>query len=662
MRTETKASIKTVLLLAITLLSAILILAYFHTSNSRLKVNRAVIEREQNSLILIDSLIKETDRIQCSLQVLPTDRGELQAKSIVQNIKRVESIAHRLSNIYKEEASNLKELPALLYAQYENIKILNGEFKENSLLEELSAKLKSAKEYKDTSVYITQINDTVVSLPPRSGFFRRVADLFKPNRDTVVSVNTRLDTIRRVSKDTLNLFNEADNLAMEALTDYNRNIESIVKRINVVITANSQLSSKIYGILYKLNGRMLNSVAESVSITERESGRNYALSLAGGILALLVIIYFAITIINDIKAAQRASRAIEDANRKIMEVMESRHKLMLATSHDIKSPLNSIIGYLDFIDEDEHKAEVSSMKNSAKYILALLENMLNFSSIEQGTLSVTTSEFNINEVLTEICEMFKPLAEAKQLQFGCNRLETDIVVSDEMKLRQVLINLVSNAIKYTAKGGVSVSVCVENEKENASCNSNASLKIRVSDTGAGIDEKDMDKLFKPFVRVERNNSMAKGSGYGMFVVKGLVELLGGTVNVVSKVNEGTTFILSMPVHLPSESSCKERQNLISCKRIVVFDDEPNVVEVVSNMLASIGIEVVEEDYDCILTDMDMCRITGLDVLASANGIPVVLMSGRGDITEESAKNDGFAAFIPKPVTIEGLKRVFNCNI
>ncbi len=332
---------------------------------------------------------------------------------------------------------------------------------------------------------------------------------------------------------------------------------------------------------------------------------------------------------------------------------------MLATSHDIKSPLNSIIGYLDFIDE--HQAEVSSMKNSAKYILALLENMLNFSSIEQGSLSVTTSEFNINEVITELCEMFKPLAEAKQLKFDCNRLETDIVVSDEMKLRQILINLVSNAIKYTAKGGVSVSVCVDNEKSRATCN-NAFLKIEVSDTGAGIDEKDMDKLFKPFVRVEKNNSMAKGSGYGMFVVKGLIELLGGTINVVSKVNEGTTFIVSVPVLLPAESSFKDRQNHISCKRIVVFDDEPDVVEVVANMLASIGIEVVEDDYDCILTDMDMCQITGLDVLSSANGIPVVLMSGRGDITEESAKNDGFAAFIPKPVTIEGLKRVFNCNI
>ena len=350
MRPETKASIKTVLLFAITLLFATLILAYFHTSNSRLKVNRAVIERQQSSLALIDSLINSIDKTQRSLQVYPAGREALRANVITQYISRVDSIAGKLSIIYKEESSNLKELPRLLYTQYENIKILNSEFKENNRLEELSTKLKSAKEYRDTSVYVTQINDTVVSLPPRRGFFRRFADLFSPKKDTVITVNARFDTVKRINPDTFNLYSEADDLAMEALSDYNKSLESIVKRINVVITANSRLASRIYSILYELNGRMLGSVLESVSVTEREADSNYALSLAGGVLALLVIIYFAITIINDIKVAQKASRAIEQANRKILEVMESRHKLMLATSHDIKSPLNSIIGYLEFIE------------------------------------------------------------------------------------------------------------------------------------------------------------------------------------------------------------------------------------------------------------------------------------------------------------------------
>lgn len=658
MRPETKASIRTVLLFTITLLSATLILAYFRTSNSRLKVNRAVIERQQASLTLIDSLISSIDIIQRSLQVFPAGSSNLQPKIIAGNISRVDSIASKLSEIYKEESANLRELPMLLYAQYDNLKILNSEFKENNLLEELSSKLKSAKEYKDTSVYVTQVNDTVVSLPPRRGFFRRFADLFSPKRDTVITVSARFDTIKRVNSDTSNLFSEADNLAMEALSNYNKSLESIIKRINVVITANSRLASRIYSILYELNGKMLSSVLESVSVTEKESDSNYALSLSGGILALIVIIYFAVTIINDIKSARKASRAIEEANRKILEVMESRHRLMLATSHDIKSPLNSIIGYLEFMDE--YPDEVSSMKNSAKYILALLENMLNFSSIEQGTLSVTTAEFNINAVLTEICGMFKPLAEAKRIEFCCTGPDK-VIESDEMKLRQILINLVSNAVKYTSKGAVTVSVCIDQATGEHNL-----MVIKVADTGAGIEGKDMEKLFMPFVRVEKNNALAKGSGYGLFVVKGLVELLGGRIDVDSKVNEGTTFTVSIPVILPCQNGCANDRKLIDrspikCRRIVVFDDEPDVVKAVSQMLVSIGISVVEDDYDCILTDMEMCGITGLDVLSSANGIPVVLMSGRGDITEETAMKEGFAAFIPKPVTIEKLKAVFADN-
>lgn len=659
MRPETKASIRTVLLFTITLLSATLILAYFRTSNSRLKVNRAVIEKQQASLTLIDSLISSIDIIQRSLQVFPAGSGALQPQIIARKISRVDSIACKLSEIYKEESSNLNELPMLLYAQYDNLKILNSEFKENNLLAELSSKLKSAKEYKDTSIYVTQVNDTVVSLPPRRGFFRRFADLFSPKKDTVITVSARFDTIKRVNSDTSNLFSEADNLAMEALSNYNKSLESIIKRINVVITANSRLASRIYSILYELNGKMLGSVLESVSVTEKESDNNYALSLSGGILALIVIIYFAVTIINDIKSARKASRAIEEANRKILEVMESRHRLMLATSHDIKSPLNSIIGYLEFMDE--YPDEVSSMKNSAKYILALLENMLNFSSIEQGTLSVTTTEFDMNAILTEICGMFKPLAEAKRIEFCCTVPHREIIVSDEMKLRQILINLVSNAVKYTTKGAVTVSAGIDKGKGESSL-----LIIKVADTGAGIDDKDMDKLFRPFVRVEKNNTLAKGSGYGLFVVKGLVELLGGRIDVDSKVNEGTTFTVSIPITLPSQTDCANdkrhiNRRLIKCRRIVVFDDEPDVVKTVSQMLVSMGISVVEDDYDCIITDMEMCGITGLDVLSSANGIPVVLMSGRGDITEETAINDGFAAFIPKPVTIDKLKAVFTIN-
>ena len=658
MRPETKASIRTVLLFTITLLSATLILAYFRTSNSRLKVNRAVIERQQASLTLIDSLISSIDIIQRSLQVFPAGSSNLQPKIIAGNISRVDSIASKLSEIYKEESSSLRELPMLLYAQYDNLKILNSEFKENNLLEELSSKLKSAKEYKDTSVYVTQVNDTVVSLPPRRGFFRRFADLYSPKKDTVITVSARFDTIKRVNSDTSNLFSEADNLAMEALSNYNKNLESIIKRINVVITANSRLASRIYSILYELNGKMLSSVLESVSVTEKESDSNYALSLSGGILALIVIIYFAVTIINDIKSARKASRAIEEANRRILEVMESRHKLMLATSHDIKSPLNSIIGYLEFMDE--YPDEVSSMKNSAKYILALLENMLNFSSIEQGTLAVTSAEFNINAVLTEICGMFKPLAEAKRIEFCCIG-PAKVIESDEMKLRQILINLVSNAVKYTSKGAVTVSVCIDQATGERNL-----MVIKVADTGAGIEGKDMEKLFMPFVRVEKNNALAKGSGYGLFVVKGLVELLGGRIDVGSKVNEGTTFTVSIPVILPCQNACANDRKLIDrspikCRRIVVFDDEPDVVKAVSQMLVSIGISVVEDDYDCILTDMEMCGITGLDVLSSANGIPVVLMSGREDITEETAMKEGFAAFIPKPVTIDKLKAVFADN-
>lgn len=274
------------------------------------------------------------------------------------------------------------------------------------------------------------------------------------------------------------------------------------------------------------------------------------------------------------------------------------------------------------------------------HITALLENLLEFSAIEQGTLSTTRQTFELNALRAEMEQMFRPLVERKQLHFESSAT-TVRICADRIKLKQILINLISNAVKYTPQGNIRLEMTAVN----------GNLSVKVTDTGAGIPAEKLSDLFKPFTRVERNNALAHGSGLGMYVVKGLVELLDGTIRVESVPDEGTTFSVDLPVEeVPSTL-------VAGPKRIAVFDDDPVIVRIVTDMLHRLGHQVVESDYDLILTDMEMDEITGLDVLQSAGHLPVVVMTGRSDFSYEKARQLGFTDYIAKPFTLESMQLV-----
>lgn len=177
------------------------------------------------------------------------------------------------------------------------------------------------------------------------------------------------------------------------------------------------------------------------------------------------------------------------------------------------------------------------------------------------------------------------------------------------------------------------------------------LTIEVNDTGAGIPDEKLSKIFKPFSRIEENNALAAGTGLGLFVVGGLVELLAGTIDIRSKVGEGTTVIVTIPF----EHSPKEIPR--GTKKITIYDDDPVVIKMLSDMLLKLGHQVVDTDCDLILTDMEMGDISGLDILHKAGSVPVVVMTGRADFSIQKAKELGFDDFLAKPFTIESLREI-----
>ena len=410
--------------------------------------------------------------------------------------------------------------------------------------------------------------------------------------------------------------------------------------------------------------------------------RNMEYSTYGGAFSLICILVFIFLIFKDIHKVSKARKATEEAQKRTEEIMESRHKLLLSVSHDIKAPLSSVVGYIELMQmenpKDEDMQRLNSMKYSSQHILSLLSNLLDFSSLEQGKQSVKRTDFNVSELCDQIAAMFKPIAENKQLKFFYHRnIANNLYInSDALKIKQVVSNIISNALKYTIDGEVHFGVYLINNK----------LVFSVIDQGIGIPDEKIEEMFKPFSKADNNPGLAEGNGFGLFVVKGLLELLGGDIKVMSELEKGSHFEISIPVKVVEkkediEPKATDNQEVVSNKKlnILLVDDDNNLLAVICAMLNKIGhnsdicrsyIEFNKylnelDKYDLVLTDREMGTFSGNDVLKTIKSIDkdkkVILMTARDEYSEKYALNEGFDGYIKKPFSIKTLAKLLNGN-
>jgi CheY-like chemotaxis protein len=344
--------------------------------------------------------------------------------------------------------------------------------------------------------------------------------------------------------------------------------------------------------------------------------------------------------------------------------------LLLSVSHDIKTPLSSILGYVEVLDKTGNEKEINSIQQSADHILNLLNNLLEFSSLEQGKLKVSYEAFNFKQLCDETTEMFESIARHKNLQFNYepNIESSCAILSDRLKIKQILSNLISNGVKYTLEGSVTFKARMGRNL----------VVFDIIDTGVGIPQDKLEEVFKPFVRIETYNQFAEGSGYGMSVVKGLVDLLGGEIHIDSEVGKGTHFEVRIPVgEVEQQPEAKDEQdNNKKSLNILIIDDDNTLLSVIDNMLHRLGHQAIPcrsmndldnallqiKDYDYILTDSEMGAVTGNDILYLVKEvdttIPIILMTGRIEYTNEKAKEEGFDGFLQKPFNLKQLESLF----
>lgn len=513
--------------------------------------------------------------------------------------------------------------------------------------------------------------------------------MFNPgDQDSIAQASS----ITQLNDSTIDILSDLKILSQKAKTEYKKRIKEYEKKTAELITDDNHLSEEISELLLALNKEILDSSLLEMEISESIIDENMTASTYIGGLVVVLIAIFIILILSDVnkgfrarRAAEKARNTAEEAKKKTEELMESRHKMLLTVSHDIKTPLTSILGNLELMDNTGNEKEAGSIRQSADHILNLLSNLLEFSSLEQGKLQVEKKPFNVSLLCDETASMFEPIAQKKNLTFDFkNEIKKHLYANaDRLKIKQIISNLISNAIKYTIEGNIGFKSSIEN----------GCLVFRVQDTGIGIPEDKLDEIFKPFVRTDSGSKLSEGSGYGLSVVKGLTDLMEGSIEVQSEVGKGSLFTVKIPAEIEivedgqeqthealNNGTGKETATEAAEQHILIIDDDESLLTVISNMISKLGHQVricrskndldkalrQTETFDCVLTDREMGALSGNDILKLFKKAdpekPVYLMTARMDYDTGKAKAEGFDGFLQKPFNLKILEGMFGRHI
>ena len=376
----------------------------------------------------------------------------------------------------------------------------------------------------------------------------------------------------------------------------------------------------------------------------------------------------------DMSDRKQMEENLRRARTEAESAAQAKSEFVANMSHEIRTPLNGVLGISSFLEEEslpDHIREMGKLiRTSGEMLRRVLDDVLDFSKIESGKLELEEEPFVVRESLNWSIGIFEKVAQEKglHLQMKVDENVPVRLVGDSTRLRQVVTNLVSNALKFTPSGSVQVCAIIR-ERSVEACR----LQISVADTGIGIPPDRMDRLFQSFTQVDASTTRRYGgTGLGLAISKRLVETMGGDIRVVSKVGEGTEFIVNLPLMIASADLGSESgTNAFTCpRRVLVAEDNLINQIVIQRVLEKLGhtVHVVTDGeaaleqirssaYDLLLTDVNMPKVDGIQMTrlirnmeGPASQIAIVALTASATATDrESCLNAGMNDYLSKPI-------------
>ena len=508
-----------------------------------------------------------------------------------------------------------------------------------------------------------------------TGMFGWLKSKKKANAETEAENNRALHRAKQQTDRILT------SLATDIQQSQERSANQLFQHMEDLVRKESLINEKITQLASEFNEE--DSQMRKLGSTHLMSHQRETLHLVMwfGFAAFLLAVFFYWLFHRDANERHRNKVQLEQSNRHNEELLTLRQNMMLTVSHDLRSPLTSIMGYADLIAEttrdEKCKQYEEAIKQSSDRMLTLLNTLLSYYRLDTGKDEVDMMPFRVKDVLRALMAEYEPLATVKNIAIeGAFTGNDTVVMGDRKRIIQIGSNLMSNAVKFTRKGSVNIGV---DYRDNT-------LTIKVQDSGTGMSEDQIQRIFTPFNRLE-NADTQEGFGLGLSIAKALVELLGGRIEVESHVGFGSLFTVTLPL-IEGDEEVLQRSIIKSTAlpeglRIAVLDDDTVVLKMTVEMLAKKKVQVVgchtvdelfdrmrKNDYDLIITDIMLGGMSGFDLLELLRGanignsktVPMLAMTGRTERSADDFVKAGFRGCLLKPFSYAELTRAIANSI
>jgi signal transduction histidine kinase/CheY-like chemotaxis protein len=536
------------------------------------------------------------------------------------------------------------------------------------------------------------IQSDSIYLPQKKGLFQKIKNIFSDNpdekekilskvvkqstsHDTIVQIGTTPDSVVKALQQTL------DKMKLRESYWQNKTLNEETKYLH----SDRMLLNKIREIATLLEAEELDKVTYSLnqsSLVIRKASRAIMLL---AMISVIIIIIFLLLIFRDIARSRNRQITLQIAKQRAEELTKMKEQFLANMSHEIRTPLSSIVGFTEQLHktplEPLQQKYLNTIEKSSDHLLSLVNDILDISKIEAGKLILEKIRFNLADLLHEVSNVFSIKALEKNIALNCEVSQglNRIFIGDPFRLRQVLINIVGNAIKFTEEGSITIKSSAISQYQTI-----INVRIDVTDTGIGINPEQQQVIFDEFSQTDSDITRKYGgTGLGLSIAKKIIKLFKGSITLNSVPGKGSTFTIEMPLEMVTSSQNLTTEeyaplllknqidpsdlNKLKDVRILVVDDDEITLILISSLISNIGIKgetsndvttvpdmLTKNNYDIIFTDIQMPGMSGIEltklIRSHPDGriakIPIIALTANFNIKDNLPR--GFTGYLLKP--------------
>lgn len=639
---------------------------------------------------------------------------------VYSNTKSIIAINEASREYIKKKDAADSTMTSLLKEEQKNLKQLSDAMAGKSTSNYLQDKVKSLNTGKDSIVVHSKApqtheakKTTVEVMKTRRGFFRRLADAFKKEHAETLSIKQDsnraiIDSITtpvNVAENVANILDQIDKKEKVATQDHKESINKEMEDLKIVSTKLALRSAKQLSDVHQRERDSMQKAINKAMAARRQLLWQIGLLTLITLFAIIVMIWF---IWRDARKERIYRENLEAANEEIQRIMNQRERLLLTITHDIKAPAASISGFIDLMKEYVKEAQgiecLQNIKNSAAHLSRLVASLLDYHQLENGLMKVQPVSFSPTQLVKESVEGMRLRAEEKGLAISYemtmgmkkeanqeNETDKELFLADAFRIRQILDNLVNNAIKYTDHGSVNI------EARVSKIMGKLTLTMSVKDTGKGMTDEEKRKVFQAFTRLKSAQGI-EGTGLGLSITQELVSLLGGEILLRSTLGKGSNFIVTLPIEpAPKDDSQedikqtsdhqeakdsdnkKKAQQEFANHKVLILDDDKLQLQLLQEMLRRIAgdswqvfacnhvidaLTILHNEQPALmLMDIEMTEMNGTEMITHINhtNMTVIAMTAHDTSIREQLIKAGFDDCLFKPFSIEKLSAILGID-